>query len=416
MPKINSNIDPDLIKINGPINIIRLEGNIHGIQKVIYLFMDYHMDVTNQTECSNIFSEDVQKYFANTFYELNDNGKIYDFFLEIYPTELAKRKLVVAKQTDHRDMYIEEVVKFFKKIFRYDPRENRVEISDLFKNIRLHFIDVRDYYKTNITEQINEMKEITREFMARDFIRVADLDRIIDILYFMRQHLDFIVGILTQENYDITKAKLISPRKDTINLETLEYITSKIKEKYKYQDVKQEMNRLIAQSVDNFSDTINDIDAAIQQFSDYSKLLSNTGNNLTRDENTLYLYSYGLSIYTIRRMIVDIANRVDMLIDEQFIEYFARFTDIFFLRRFLDKDYITNAIVYTGGLHSNTYVYELVKNFNFKVTHASYSKISDYKKLSKEISNRSLMEIQELILPPKLAQCSDMTNFPANFE
>ena len=33
-------------------------------------------------------------------------------------------------------------------------------------------------------------------------------------------------------------------------------------------------------------------------------------------------------------MIVDIANRVDNLMDEKVIEFFARFTDIFFLRRF----------------------------------------------------------------------------------
>lgn len=416
MNKINPNIDPKLVRISGPVNIIRLEGDIHGINKVIYLFMDYHMDVSNQTQCANVFSQDVQKYFANSFYKLTDDDKIYDFFLEIYPTELFNRKKLLAEPVDYKEMYIEEVVKFFRRIFSYDPKENKVHISNLFKNIRLHFIDIRDYFKTNITEKVSIMRDISRGFMKKDNINVSELNTIIDLLYFMRDHLDFIVGILVQNVYETNgKTKIINARSTNINTQILEYLAKKIKEKYKYDDVKREMHRLIQKSIDNFMDTIEDIDAAIRQFTEYGERISESGNRLVRDENSLYVYTYGLSIYTIRKMIIDIANRIDMLIEEQFIEYFARFIDIFFLRRFLDKDYITNAIVYTGGLHSNTYVYELVKSFNFRITHASYSKIADYNKLNAEIKNRTLMEIQELLLPPTLRQCSDMTNFPKNF-
>ena len=106
---------------------------------------------------------------------------------------------------------------------------------------------------------------------------------------------------------------------------------------------------------------------------------------------------------------------VENIIEEKFIEFFARFTDIYFLRRFLDKEYITNAIVYSGALHSSTYVSVLVKKFAFRVTHASYSKITDMTKLTNKIRKLPLMEMQELILPPKFIQCSDMTGFPTKF-
>ena len=418
MRKISANINPKLLRISGPVNIIRLEGNVHGINKVIYLFMDYHMGVSNQTQCANIFSQDVQKYFVNSFYELSkeNNEKMYDFFLEIYPTELSNRRRLLTDPVDYKDKYIEEVVKFFRRIFVYDAKNNKVEISKLFKNIRLHYIDIRDYYKTNITEQVQEMSEIAHNFMAKDNIRLNQLERIIDLLYFMRRHLDFVVGVLSQEISDEPPKKtLIRPPSTIIDIDVLEYLAKKIKEKYKYPDVRREMNRLLNQSLNNFMDTITDIDAAISQFTEYADNIYNSTNRLVYDENSTYMYTYGLSIYTIRKMIVDIANRVDKLIEEQFIEYFARFIDIYFLRRFLDKDYITNAITYTGGMHSNTYVYELVKSFKFRITHVSYSKIADLDELNEEIKNKSLMEIQELLLPPNLQQCSDMSHFPHNF-
>ena len=89
--------------------------------------------------------------------------------------------------------------------------------------------------------------------------------------------------------------------------------------------------------------------------------------------------------------------------------------DLFFLRRFLDKDYVTNGIVYTGALHSSTYVYTLIKYFGFKITHWSYLKVTpeELYKLVEKMNNPD--DISEYIYPPKLYQCSDMTKFPKLF-
>ena len=420
MSNVNPILDSNRIMISGPVNVVRLEGFIHGIKKVIYLFMDYHMSVNNQTQCHNIFSEDIQKYFINNFHALNKGTKIYDFFVEIYPSELGDIKDTRdATEKDYKEKYIEEVVKLFKKIFSYDTKKNKVSINKLFKNIRVHYLDLRDYYKNNVHEKMSTMIKITDNFMRNDSIDVKALDNIINLMQIMKHHLETIVDILagsSKSRKKITGVKIIKKKtSNALDVQALEYLTNKIRNRYKYDDVKKVMNILIDNTIKNFNDVVDELDKTIQEFDEYADKIGKSEDKLVKDLNTSYMYIYGLSTYTIRQMIVDIANKVESLIDEKFIEFFARFTDIYFLRRFLDKDYITNAIVYSGALHSNTYISILVKHFNFKITHTSYSKIADMNKLTNEVKKRSLTEMQELILPIILQQCSDMTHFPLEF-
>jgi len=416
MSDLNPITDPDTRDISGPVNIIRLEGNIHGINKIIYLFMDYHMPVTSQTQCANVFSPDVQKYFAKNFYKLTEGSQTYDFFLEIYPSELADtryRKGTVLK--DYKEKYIEEVVNFFRKIFKYDSKKNKVSVNKLFKNVRLHYLDVRDYYKHNLFNKISEMSDIAHNFMRNDDINVNDLDHIIQLMYVMGDHIQLIIDILSEPINKVPKTKIIQTAQDNLDMQALEYLTNKIKNIYNHNDVKKVMNMLIKNSIKNFQLTIRELNDAIKEFTGYADTIQRSYNKLVRDENTSYLYTYGISSSTIRQMITNITNKVESLIDERFVEFFARFTDIYFLRRFLDKDYITNAIVYSGALHSNTYIHILVNYFDFKITNASYSSIKDMDKLTNAIKNKSVMEIQPLILPERLVQCSNMDDFPQEF-
>ncbi len=420
MSDINQITDPNTRMINGPVNILRMEGKIHGIKKVLYLFMDYHMSVSDQTQCKNLFSQDVQKYFTESFYKASDGNQKYDFFLEIYPSELADDNYRHGnKNKEYKEKYIEEVVKMFRKIFKYDNKKNKVQINKVFKNIRLHYLDIRDYYKHNIHERVSEIVDIAHRFRSDDSIDTRGLERIIYLMQVMRDHLIYIVDILAEK---MQKTNLSTPKiirknnRGNLDVEAIEYLSNKIKKSYNHPDIKKAMLKLIDDTIKNFSLAIREIDEAIQRFISYGKMLNGTGNRLIRDENTSYIYTYGLSSHTIREMIVDILNSVESLVDERFVEFFARFTDIYFLRRFLDKDYITNAITYSGALHSNTYIHFLINVFDFKITNASYSKISNLDKLTKEIKKRSLMEVQELILPEIFEQCSNMDGFPMEFE
>ena len=48
--------------------------------------------------------------------------------------------------------------------------------------------------------------------------------------------------------------------------------------------------------------------------------------------------------------------------------------DCFFLRRFIDKSYIKNGIVYTGAAHSTIYIWFLIKFYNYKIAEFDYLK------------------------------------------
>ena len=48
--------------INGPINVVRLEGEINKIKKVLYVFMDVHINIKSQTKCEDQMSDDVTAY------------------------------------------------------------------------------------------------------------------------------------------------------------------------------------------------------------------------------------------------------------------------------------------------------------------------------------------------------------------
>lgn len=414
----DANILPDSQTVNGPINVMRLEGKIHGINKVIYLFMDFHMDVESQTQCRNIFSKDIQKYLVDNFYEVSNKNsdKIYDFFLEIHPTDLTLEEKMDLEYPDYKQRYIHEVIKVFIKIFNFDPKKNKVSVNKLFKNVRLHFLDIRDYYKKTLNKKCDRIYDLARNFMKSDDIIVDNLDNIITLMSSIRDHLVQVISILEKQPNKIIKSKIIRNKPESLDIPTLQYLANKMRKMYKHDDVKKIMNMLMDDSIKNFKLTIKLIDDNITKFQDYSDRINKNADKLIRDENTNYLFHYGLSRYTIRNMVVDIFNSVGKLVDEYIIEFFARFVDVYFLRRFLDKDYITNTVVYTGIAHSTTYAHVLVKYFGFKVTHASYSKTKNMDKLTSEIKNKSLMEVQEFIYPTYLIQCSDMTKFPRNFE
>ena len=102
------------------------------------------------------------------------------------------------------------------------------------------------------------------------------------------------------------------------------------------------------------------------------------------------------------------------------LDLFVLLTDVFMLRRLLDKDYITKAIVYTGMKHSSFYIQFLVTQFQFKVTHYSYSSIKSIEELNKYISNitsyKDNYKIFDVFMPSEIRQCSDLSTFPRNFK
>lgn len=413
-------------QISGPTNVVRLEGNVHGIKKVIYLFMDWHVPVEHQTECTNLFSKDVNKYFIDSFNEINKKSSlVYDFFMEIRPTEELVDKNMIEQSQKRKYLYIGQVLKLFTKLFEYDKEKNKVKIPKMFNNVRLHYLDVRDYFMNSMYYRLKKVDQMAFDFFVNYGFHFGYLNDSIELLKIVNTNLDFVINILESETYEEPKEKPIyikpieQEKMESMDIEMLKQLADKMRRRYNDEGIKKVMNRKLDGIVNDLKEFYKFINRAIEIFTEHRDFLPTTYDKLIKDQKNPYLFSYGISGYYKRSVLKQIYDISQTMIDE-FIEIFARLTDIYFLRRFLDKNYITNAIVYSGGAHSETYVYTLVNDFDFNITHVAFSKFKNVDDLMKEIKfidekKYTPKELTGIFSPPELYQCSDITNFPNNF-
>lgn len=422
-------------EINGPVNVVRLEGKIGSIEKVIYLFMDFHAHVTGQTECENIFAKDVQLYFAESFDNLNNTKKTYDFFLETFPKELqnVSKGYPYPIELSYKEKYLMEIRKFFSKVLKYNPNENKVSLSGYFKNVRLHYIDVRDYFKRSYIDKLFHIEYVANDMWRSGFVDLHLLDQIIDIIDEVSKDLQKIISMFGDavKSYkktgqlpvirfkDLsekeTQPKISSEEQTKIDEEYIKYLLNKMFSRYSKPEIQKKLVAQIDLIISNLKTLVSmceNIKTNFIKISDYIR--GNPPHILIKDEKYTGGYNYGINPLEFKDMLTFIVTEI-FILTRKYIEFFMIFMDVYFLRRFLDKDYITNAIVYTGAAHSNVYIEILTKEFGFKVTHASYSKISDMAKLNSEILKKDLTDLEELFFPPVFNQCSNMENFPENF-
>lgn len=390
--------------INGPTNVVRLEGQIGSVHKTCWFFMDVHEPIDHQTQCSNIYSRDINQFFIKNFTKLSKSSDLtYDFFLEIQPTELA-HNINIKNYAEPKMIYIEEVVKLFRKLFKYDKAKNRV--SSYFKNVRLHYLDIRDYYYIKIEKIANNAFDIASNIYNSRRFETHDLDTIIDQMSKINNVITNIVELI--ENESDTNKK--NSKKNKIPNQTLiqkwshddnkiKYIFNKIKYKYQHDDVAKIMDELIDVSKQMLLDCHDAGTDIIDYIKRFHKKISN--HDFTDAE-----YRY---------IIVKLYNDTEThMLD--LTEVFARLTDIYLLRRILDKDYITNIIAYAGGRHISYYVHILVKYFGFNVTHNASDRFTP-SKLNKLISNnKSTLEQTHKLLDNEFdIQCSSVAKFPTSF-
>lgn len=384
--------DPKIKCINGPVGIIRLEGNVYGIKKVIYLFMDIHMRINKQTQCDNIYSKNIQQFFAEEFLKLNNENKTYDFFVEIFTHEISEKK-----KKDNVSIYINEVVDLFEKVFSFDYQKNKIKKNKVFRNIRLHYMDTRDYLEYPVDKHLTHIIHLINDSLRKKNLSKATVSNIHALFGKINDYLTEFTNVLQQKQTNIKKIKILQKTDyHTVNKDVINYLIHKLKTKYNNPDVNKKMNELIKSSSASFNSIIKAIDSLRKYIEDYSLL------SKTQSDKMLFLKK--------------INNYIKKYLNLGLIEVFARFIDIFFLRRFLDKDYITNAIVYTGMAHSSFYIHYLINHYNFRITHISNTNIKP-ETLTKKIRNKTYDETDYIlheIIDPK--QCSEITNFPDNFK
>jgi hypothetical protein len=383
--------------VNGPYNIVRLEGKVGTVKKVIYIFFDYHAEVTEQTECLDIFSKDIQTFFAYKFYDLNKQNKMYDFFFEIlhHPIDI--------KFTEKRkDKYIHEIYKFFVKLFQYDKEKNKVDVNNIFKNIRFHYIDIREYYHYNIGEIFYNILHNYESMPKNDFISAIDV--IIESIYFT---IDLLSNYQNKSNYEKIKTK-------SVEEDDFKYFIYKIRNKYSNKNIQDVLNSYLDDVENNLKKTVEKIQEIKSKF---VKLYDFYEKHM--DGKIVYIKEYNYAYHKIPR---EIYMEVDLLIfqiadvSNIILGNYTRITDIYSLRRFLDKKYITNTISYTGGNHSINMIEILTKKFGFKITNAFFNRYENIDKLNNKIHDLSNVEIKYILSPDYLQQCSSLEGFPDNFE
>jgi hypothetical protein len=373
-------------KINGPMNVIRLEGKIFGINKVLYLFLDKHFQVQQQTKCQEYLSEDVVVYLNREFHKIKD--KNIDFFIETWNED----KRIISDDI-YRDRYIDEVIKFFYKyINKKDGKTIGTKISN---NIRFHYIDPRKYIKNNIYKYIDRLEQLNSILTSTIKQRKPEYSIKISLKN-IKKGIKNITKLI-----DLIQSSI--DKKSDANSDEFSKLINKIANKYNHPELKKSMIELLY----IFIDELNIMkDKLIKLDKNLNSLLTIIKNDI-KTEN-------------LDNLLTESKNLLNDLYYHN-IEIFCWLIDIYFIRRILDKDYITHGVVYTGGAHSLYYIYFLVKNFDFKITHAAkiegdvkLDKINSELKVNKKINVNYLWN---LFLPnDDILQCSDLSEFPENFD
>lgn len=348
--------------VNGPINAIRLEGNVAGIDKVIYLFMDRHDAIYEQTKCTNVFAKDISQYFLDMMFQTKETGLTYDFFVETTVTNINTTKARQRKY-ERKQIYINDTEDMFAKLIQYDPKTNKISYEKELAHIRLHFMDIRDHFEWVAYVIFDAIREQIKKKNYQ-----AARTQVSKLLSIMRLLVDILKKPVKRK-----AVVLQEPQKNVLKPDVLNYLAYKMRHSYTHKEIKDHMNALM-------DDIVTTAETAI--------------GLVQRLDNDLGEAKYrGLD--TIENLIFNI--------------FFVRLTDIFFLRRVLDKNYITHVITYTGWSHSDFYANILVRDYGFTITHSTMSRIS------LELANNMAARKGFGFLIDVPGQCVDISHFPENF-
>lgn len=323
-----------MVNINGPVNYCCMTSTINGIEKKIILFMDKHYGLWEQTRCDTFDSIDISHYM---YKEIKNSTDELDFFLEITSDEIK------SKQTNTRDIYIKELFEMFKTEFVVEKINNTdvVRYSKSNPNVRLHFLDIRDlmdYYEVrNIVK-----KKILVKF--EKLLKTSNIDEKKNISISILNHFDEIdvkLNKLTNDKNEIIKLNANS--NNIFNDDKQKYCINKAINKCENKKLRRNLIEFLD---DNYNNGMYNLNLAINKH--IKKFLENIEEY--EDEKIKQIYGYM------------------EFVEEAIIDLYSLFVDCYLLRRVLDKNYITNSVIYTGVQHSIHYIYFLHKYHDFKIT------------------------------------------------
>lgn len=395
--------------INGPQNAFRMEGNIDGVKKVIYLFADVHVEPTDQTQCDSIRAIEIKDYLLENFDKLDN---MVDFFLEIQPyyINLTKHK--------YRDKYLLSLRYFFIKCFNFDIKKNKIYTSTVLPNVRFHYMDIRPLICFNVdlmyhSDFILENHKLIEYYRTSNFNISNELvDKYVKYIQNVHDNMIFINNELFDYKTTIEKEK---EKYYDEKMYSLEYIFDEkiakniIKKMY---DAENANTMTILKTINakyvkpKILKCISISEKILYLFEKYKKYSGNERYNSGFIKKFMILK---LKIYKHMYILKNYVSIVGVLL-----------SDMYFIRRFLDKKYITNGIIYGGSGHTLNYIFLLMKYFNFKITNFSYMNTTIDELLliiKKTKDNYDFTKLDNFIQNPfkNIYQCSDLSSFPEKF-
>jgi hypothetical protein len=185
---------------------------------------------------------------------------------------------------------------------------------------------------------------------------------------------------------------------------SVEDVIIKIKKKYNHDKIKKKINLIYNNII------VENIKTTIKMNNKFIRILEKSIKDL---DKLRYLNKKYMKIQS--KIFIKL-----YFIKENIQRIYVVTTDLNFLRRFLDKDYIKNTIIYTGLEHLSDITYLLIKYFNFKLTNICYrheeidihqiNQIKNFKYLDKLNNYFSNSNIHFNPI-----QCSNLFDFPINF-
>jgi hypothetical protein len=319
--------------ISGPLNIIKLTGNINRIDKELYVFLDWHAPLEIETSCKTdktLPQENIIDIVDFIAHKITTSDDEIDFFLEIKYTD-TRDGLDLSVQ----DIYLQRLRKFFNdfKSKNKDPRK------------RLHYVDIRDIplfnLLTNLEFDSKFVSDVINEPTLLSTLQ-ADDENLINLKDDLAESISYIDNI-TSIYADLNKGKFDKQKYDELSEKNR--ISTKLFIKLMHSYITEKNKEHIQMFVKGYIDSLNK--------------LKDFGNRILQQN----LNEYNPQVYNYILNYIDIFRTINSLL-----------LDYYFIRRFLDKNYIKKGLLYCGFEHSTSIIILLVMYFDMKIVNASYKK------------------------------------------
>ncbi|AYV81136.1 MAG: hypothetical protein Harvfovirus18_4 [Harvfovirus sp.] len=373
------------MSVIGITNAIRLESNMFSTKKILYIFS--YNKPPYENDCSDNSAVSIKNFIIRQLDKMNRTATIYDMFIK-YPFYFPFDALEL--QSKKSDSSIGVKIRYHQLDF------NEIPLWNIFFN---------DYNSTIQILLSQDVTNIDNIFQSRNKVKWF----VNDILIIMELFLDVPSKKPLEIPPYLTLEKTASARE----------LIDKLKNDYSNEKVKKIMaiifNSYLKEGLNSLLSIFEKIGEALEKIYKHlsvGEFMINPDLDATQDILPDYAQypNHGPNYSVIRLENENILSQIkslNMISDTTYV----LLEDIYFLRRFLDKSYITNASLFTPSFLPPFVVYILTKYFEFTVTQMTNSRY-DVDQLNKKISSTDLgKEFYHLFQPDMLMPCVDLSGF-----